>query len=84
MADADYVAADFDVHPDRVHIFAGVAARHDWRADGCQATALSGEGAVAVELCGLHVSVHVVHEKPDIQWIPEFDATAISQRLGEC
>jgi AraC family transcriptional regulator len=83
MADADYVAADFDVHSDLVHIFAGVPARHEWRADGRQVTALSGEGSVAVEPRGLHATVHVVREKPDIQWILEFDATVISQRLRE-
>jgi AraC family transcriptional regulator len=83
MADADYVAADFDVHSDLVHIFAGIPVRHEWRAEGRQVTALSVEGSVAVEPRGLHATVHVVREKPDIQWILEFDATVISQRLGE-
>src|SRR5215831_1339756 len=83
MADANYVAADIDAYSDLVHIFAGVPARHEWRIDGRQVTALSAEGSVAVEPRGMHASVHVVRTKPDIQWILEFDAVVISQRLEE-
>jgi len=82
MADADY-AADVDAYSDLVHIFAGVPARHEWRVDGRQVTALSAAGSVAVAPRGMHTSVHVVRTKPDIQWILEFDAPAVSQRLAE-
>src|SRR5215472_5491742 len=78
MADADYVAADVDTYSDLVHIFAGVPARHDWRADGRHVTALSTEGSIAVAPRGMHASVRVVRTQPDIQWILEFEAAAIS------
>jgi AraC family transcriptional regulator len=83
MADADYLATDVDVCSDLVHIFTGLPARHEWRADGRHVTAISAEGSVVVEPRGMHVSVHVVRAKADIQWILEFDASVISQRLEE-
>jgi len=83
LADAEYVATDFDVYSDLVHIFTGVPVRHEWWAEGRTHRAYSIAGNILIEPKGLHASVRVYRSHSDIQWILEFDATLVEQRLQE-
>lgn len=83
-ADPEYARPDVKNCSTLLHVFTGVPVRQEWRVDGRTFRFHSAEGTILILPTGFEGSVRCWRPRPGIQWMLEFDATAMEQRVSEC
>ena len=83
-ADMEYVRPDLRSRSTLLHIFTGVAVRHEWRVGGQTHRFHSPPGSMLIVPEGFEGSVRAWRSRPGIQWILEFEPRLLQRRLEEC
>ena len=83
LGDADYHRADFEVYSNLMHVFTGVPTQQEWSTEGRSFRVHNMAGSILIAPRGLHASVHVSRNHPDVQWIIEFDPAVLERRTQE-
>ena len=82
-ADTEYVRPDVKSCSTLLHVFTGVPVRQEWRIDGHRLRFHSAQGTILIVPNGFEGSVRCWRSRPEPQWMLEFDATSMEQRVEE-
>jgi AraC family transcriptional regulator len=83
-ADSEYVRPDVKNCSTLLHVFTGVPVRQEWRVDGRTLRFHSAEGTILIVPTAFEGAVRCWRPRPAIQWMLEFDAAAMQERISEC